>query len=126
MQSFGQVEFTQPLGVGLALAVRINNQYSHPVCTGRRMGAYATINDTWEISWVTGCLLRNVDVGIREFVGMGYFFGTLMVTLFLSMKWVVQVLVGQPKRSWYSFYNSYRIHFPRGMYSHKWYKEYNK
>ena len=49
-QSFGQVEFTQPLGVGLGLAVRINNQYSHPVCTGRRTDDYMTINDTWGIS----------------------------------------------------------------------------
>ena len=36
------------------------------------MDAYATINDTWEISWNTGYLLRNVDVGIWEFAGMGY------------------------------------------------------
>ena len=44
------VEFTQPLDVGLGLAVRIINQYSHPVCMGRHTDAYATINDTWEIS----------------------------------------------------------------------------
>ena len=49
-QSFGGVEFTQPLGVGLGLAVRIINQYSHPVCTGRHTDAYTTINDTQEIS----------------------------------------------------------------------------
>ena len=49
-QSFGQVEFTQPLGVGLGLVVRINNQYSHPVCTGKHTDAYMTINDTQEIS----------------------------------------------------------------------------
>ena len=36
------------------------------------MNAYATINDTWEISWKTGYLLSNIDVGIREFIGMGY------------------------------------------------------
>ena len=66
------MELTQPLGVGLGLAVRINNQYSHPVCTGRRMDAYTTINNTWEISWKTSFLLSNIDVGIREFVGMGY------------------------------------------------------
>ena len=40
----------QPLGVGLGLAVRINNQYSHPVCMGRHTDTYATINDTQEIS----------------------------------------------------------------------------
>ena len=40
----------QPLGVGLGLAVTINNQYSHPVCMGRRTDAYTAINDTWEIS----------------------------------------------------------------------------
>ena len=49
-QSFGWVEFTHPLGIGLGLVVRINNQYSHPVCTGRCTDAYTTINDTWEIS----------------------------------------------------------------------------
>ena len=72
MQSFSQVEFTQPLGVGLGLAVRINNQYSHPVCTGRCMNAYTTINDMWEISQETGYLLGNIDVGIQGFAGMGY------------------------------------------------------
>ena len=49
-RSFGLVEFTQPLGVGLGLAVRINNQYSHPVCTGRHTDDYTTINNTREIS----------------------------------------------------------------------------
>ena len=49
-RSFGQVEFTQPLGVGLGLAVRINSQYSHPVCTGRHTDNFATINDSREIS----------------------------------------------------------------------------
>ena len=49
-RSFGWVEFTQPLGVGLGLTVRINNQYSHPVCTGRRTDDFATINDSREIS----------------------------------------------------------------------------
>ena len=44
------MEFTQPLGVGLGLVVRINIQYCHQVCTGRRTETYATINDTWEIS----------------------------------------------------------------------------
>ena len=48
--SFGRVEFTRPLGVGMGLAVRINNQYSHPVCTGRCTDNYPTINDTREIS----------------------------------------------------------------------------
>ena len=50
-QSFGRVEFTQPLGVGLGLAVRINNQYSHPVFTGRCTDNFTTINNTREISW---------------------------------------------------------------------------
>ena len=50
-QSFGWVELTQPLGVGQGLAVRINNQYSHPVCTGRHTDDFTTINDTREISW---------------------------------------------------------------------------
>ena len=36
------------------------------------MDAYATINDTQEISQETGCLLRNVDTGIQEFMGTGY------------------------------------------------------
>ena len=63
------MEFTQPLGVGLGLA---NNQYSHPVCMGRHTDAYATINDTQEISQKTSYLLRNIDAGIQEFTGMGY------------------------------------------------------
>ena len=71
-QSFGQVEFTQPQGVGLGLVVRINNQYSHPVCMGRCMDAYVTINNMWEISWKTGYLLSNIYTGIWEFTGMGY------------------------------------------------------
>ena len=66
------MEFTQPLGVGLGLAVRINNHYSHPVCTGRCTDAYTTINNTHEISQKTGYLLRNIDTVIREFAGMGY------------------------------------------------------
>ena len=66
------MELTQPLGAGLGLAVRINNQYSHPVCTGRCTDAYATINDTWEILWKTGYLHGNVDAGMGEFVGTGY------------------------------------------------------
>ena len=66
------MEFSQPLGVGLGLAVRINNQYSHPVCMGRCTDTYATINDMREISRETGYLLRNVHVGIRYFMGMGY------------------------------------------------------
>ena len=66
------MESTQSLGAGLGLVVRIYSQYSHPVCTGRRTHDYATINDTWEISWENGYLLGNVEAGIWEFVGMGY------------------------------------------------------
>ena len=66
------MEFTQPRGVGLGLVVRINNQYSHPVCMGRHMDAYATINDMQEISWKTGYLLSYVYKGIGEIAGMGY------------------------------------------------------
>ena len=66
------MEFTQPLEVGLGLAVRINNQYSHPVCMGRCTDFYATINDKQEISQETSYLLRNVDAGIWEFAGTGY------------------------------------------------------
>ena len=65
------MEFTQPLGVGLGLAVRINNQYSHPVCMGRHTDDYMTINDTREYHGNTGYLLRNVDTGTQEFAGMG-------------------------------------------------------
>ena len=36
------------------------------------MDAYATINDTWEISWNTGYLLGNFHAGIGEITGMGY------------------------------------------------------
>ena len=66
------MEFTQPLEVGLGLVVRINNQYSHPVCMGRCTDTYAAINDTWEISWNTGYLLGNVYAGIGDFTGTGY------------------------------------------------------
>ena len=38
---------------------------------GRCTDAYATINNTWEISWYTGYLLRNVDTGTQEFAGTG-------------------------------------------------------
>ena len=64
--------FAQPLGVELGLPVRINNQYSHPVCTGRHRDTDTTINDTHEISCKTSYLLGNIHVGIGEFVGMGY------------------------------------------------------
>ena len=66
------MEFTQPLGVGLGLAVRINNKYTLPVCIGRHTDAYATINDMQEISQNTSYLLGNVHAGIGEFVGMQY------------------------------------------------------
>ena len=39
---------------------------------GRCTDAYATINDTWEISQTPGYLLSNVDPGIWEFAGTGY------------------------------------------------------
>ena len=39
---------------------------------GRHTDTYATINDTWEISWKTSYLLGNIDVGIQEFTGTGY------------------------------------------------------
>ena len=90
-QSFSQVEFTQPLGVGLGLVVRINNQYSHPVCTGRCMDAYVTINDTREISWKTGYLLGNIYACIGEIMGMGYCVDNVQtvqtVKLQLMMSW---------------------------------------
>ena len=66
------MEFTQPLGVGLGLVDRINNQYSHPVCMGRHTDAYAAINNMWEISWNTGYLLGNIHAGIKGIAGMGY------------------------------------------------------
>ena len=36
------------------------------------MDAYATINNTWEISRNTCYLLGNIYAGIGEFVGTGY------------------------------------------------------
>ena len=63
------MEFTQPLGVGLGLAVRINNQSSHPICTGRHTDNYSTINDTWEIS--REYQLLTWEPGTQEFAGMG-------------------------------------------------------
>ena len=82
---------TQPLGVGLGLAVRINNLYSHPVCMGRCTDAYETINDMQEISQKTGYLLGNVYMGIGEIVGMGYCVDNVQmvppVELQLMMSW---------------------------------------
>ena len=83
------MEFTQPLGVGLGLAVRINNQYSHPVCMGRRMDAYGTINNTWEISWKTGYLLSNIDAGIWEFAGMEFHVNDVQMMHQLGYHWEV-------------------------------------
>ena len=72
-QSFSQGEFTQPLGVGLGLAVRIKNQFSHPVCTGRHTDTYTTINNTQSISWENWLFTRECSCrGIGEFMGMGY------------------------------------------------------
>ena len=36
------------------------------------MDTYATINDMWEKSWNTSCLLGNIHMGIGGIVGMGY------------------------------------------------------
>ena len=74
------MEFTQPLGVGLGLAVRINNKYSHPVCTGRHTGAYTTINATQKYHGNTGYLLGNVDAGVQEFEGTGYHVDDMQMT----------------------------------------------
>ena len=66
------MEFTQPLGVGLGLVVRINNQYSHPVCMGRCTDAYTTIKIHGKYHRKTSYLLGNIDEGIGEFTGTGY------------------------------------------------------
>ena len=52
--------------------VRINNQYSPPVCIGRRTDAHVTMNDTQEISWENRLLTQEHDMVIWEFVGTGY------------------------------------------------------
>ena len=39
---------------------------------GRHTDAYATINDTWEISQKTGYLFGNIHAGIGEIAGTGY------------------------------------------------------
>ena len=39
---------------------------------GRCTDDYATINNTWELSWENWLLTLNIDAGIREFAGMGY------------------------------------------------------
>ena len=67
------MEFTQPLGVGLGLAVRINNQYSHPVCIwedAHTLAQQSMIHGKYHRK--TSYLLGNVDAGIREFAGTGY------------------------------------------------------
>ena len=66
------MEFTQPLGVGLGLVVRINNntvtQYVRE--DAQMLMQQSTVHGKYHGK--TGYLLRNVEVGIREFVGMGY------------------------------------------------------
>ena len=71
------MELTQPLGVGLGLVVRINNQYSHPVHTGdaRMLMHQSTIHRKYHGK--TSYLLRNVDAGIWEFAGTGYHVGDM-------------------------------------------------
>ena len=67
------MEFTQPLGVGLGLAVRINN---HSTVTqyvwedAQTLMQQSTIHGKYHGK--TGYLLRNVDMGIWEFMGTGY------------------------------------------------------
>ena len=56
----------QPLGVGLGLAVRINNQYSDPVFMGYHSNAHATINKIQDNLWSTIYLLRNIYVGLGK------------------------------------------------------------
>ena len=82
------MEFAQPLGAGLGLAVRVNIQYSHPVCTGRCTDAYATINDTWEISWNTSYLLGNIYSGIGEFTGTGYCVDDVQMMQTVESQWM--------------------------------------
>ena len=65
-RSFGQVEFTQLLRVGLGLADGLSPQYSHPVFTGLLSIMHRTINEMWENSLSTGYLLGNVYVGLGK------------------------------------------------------------
>ena len=66
------MEFTQPLGVGLGLAVRIKTytvtQYVRE--DAQMLTQQSTIHGKYHGK--TGYLLGNVDAGIREFAGMGY------------------------------------------------------
>ena len=63
------MEFTQPLGVGLGLVVRINNQY-YVQEDAQMLMQQSTIHGKYHGK--TGYLLGNVDVGMQEFTGTGY------------------------------------------------------
>ena len=82
------MEFTQPPGVGLGLAVRINNQYSQPVCMGRCTDTYTTINNIQEISWKTAYLLGNIHVGIGEITGTGYHVDDVQMMQTIDLQWM--------------------------------------
>ena len=60
------MKFTQPLGVGLGLAVRINNQYSKNKQT---IIQQSTICGKYH--GITSYLLGNIDAGTQEFAGKG-------------------------------------------------------
>ena len=53
------MEVTQLLRVGLGLAVGLNPQYSHPVCTKTKLEHSRKINDSWEF---LGILLMGISL----------------------------------------------------------------
>ena len=65
------MEFTQPLGVGLGLVVRINNQYSTQYVWEDAQTPTRQSSIRGKYHGNTGYLLGNLDVGTQEFTGMG-------------------------------------------------------
>ena len=66
------MEFTQPLGVGLVLAVRLTtNTVTQYVQENAQMLMQQSMIHR-KYHGKTGYLLGNVDMGIQEFMGMGY------------------------------------------------------
>ena len=66
-RSFGWMEFTQPLGVGLGLVVKIINQYSTQYVweDAQMLMQQSMIHRKYHGK--SGYLLGNVDIGIQEF-----------------------------------------------------------
>ena len=61
------MELTQPLRVGLGLAVGLNFQYSHPVCTTTKLECLCKINDSQEFMGISS--VGNSLKGVKQHTG---------------------------------------------------------